>query len=78
MRTKFKKRQPGEPSFVIVVASAQTQKPPVLSNFVTLYSQSHGKNVVFAVVEGANIMFVSFGDVDFEKLNIKIIGQDKK
>ncbi|KAG9299920.1 hypothetical protein G9A89_009648 [Geosiphon pyriformis] len=71
---KFKKKQPGEPSFRVVVTSGETQTPPTLSTLNAIFQESEINTVMFAIVKEANIMFVSFADILFQDLDVKIVG----
>ncbi|CAG8507668.1 13080_t:CDS:2, partial [Ambispora leptoticha] len=73
--TKFKKKQPGEPTFRVCVASAKSKTPPAFHDFSKIFHESNERsNIMFAIVEDANIVFISRQEVNFHELNVKIIG----
>ncbi|KAF0551987.1 tRNA-splicing endonuclease subunit Sen54 [Gigaspora margarita] len=69
---KYKKKNPGVPFFRVVVACAESSQPPVLSMFENLFKDGNS-SVLFAVVDGANISFLEFKDMNFKNVNVKIV-----
>ncbi|RGB34374.1 hypothetical protein C1646_760647 [Rhizophagus diaphanus] len=82
---KFKKKNPGSPLFHVVVASAETQKPPSLSTLYNLFTSSSSpsqttsspiKSILFAIVDGSNISFLEYNDVMFENIHVNLISDN--
>ncbi|CAG8552144.1 21991_t:CDS:2, partial [Cetraspora pellucida] len=69
---KYKKKNPGTPIFYVVVACAESDQPPVLSMLENLFKNGNS-SVLFAVVDGVNISFLEFKDINFININAKII-----
>ncbi|CAG8467789.1 1686_t:CDS:10 [Dentiscutata erythropus] len=69
--SKYKKKNPGVPSFRVVVACAESNQPPVLSTLGSLFKDGNS-SVLFAVVDGANISFLEFKDMNFKNVNVKM------
>ncbi|CAG8438035.1 6828_t:CDS:2 [Ambispora gerdemannii] len=72
--SKFKKKQPGEPTFRVCVTSAESKTPLAFHDFSKIFREP--SKIIFAIVEGANIVFISRQAVNFHGLNVKIIGVD--
>ncbi|CAI2186236.1 11884_t:CDS:2 [Funneliformis geosporum] len=75
---KFKKKNPGQPLFHVVVASAETQKPPSPSTLYNLFTSSQIsssviKSIIFAIVDGSNISFLEYNDISFNNVHVNLV-----